>query len=159
MAAANRYTVLKSCTNNGDVTNSFSGNARMANITCIAAIGCVLEDVCNTGDLIAPNAASAAGVICLVNDDSVKLTRCSSIGATIVCTGFNIDGGSVTYAGALYGRCWKNATFSECSVSGKVGKSTDALLTLTADNSFPFVGEAYTTNMTINSTNITFAGE
>ncbi len=159
VAAANRYTVLKSCTNNGDVTNSYSGAARMANITCIAAAGCVLEDVCNTGDLIAPNAASAAGVICLVNDNSVKLTRCSSIGATIVCTGFNTANNSVNYAGALYGRCQKTATFSGCSVSGKVGNSTDALLTLTADNYFPFVGEAYSSNTTINSTNITFAGE
>ena len=158
VAASNRYTLLKNCTNNGNQTNSFSGNCRLANITCIAGVGSALENVCNKGNLIAPAAASAAGVLCLVNDDTVSLTDCSSIGATIVCTGFDIENNKTTYAGALYGQCKKNnAVFSGCSVSGKVGKSVDNLLTLTADNYFPFVGEAYTNNASISKTNIKFA--
>ena len=158
VAASNRYTLLKNCTNNGNQTNSFSGNCRLANITCIAGVGSALENVCNKGNLIAPAAASAAGVLCLVNDDTVSLTDCSSIGATIVCTGFDIENNKTTYAGALYGQCNKNnAVFSGCSVSGKVGKSVDNLLTLTADNYFPFVGEAYTNNASISKTNIKFA--
>ena len=158
VAASNRYTLLKNCTNNGNQTNSFSGNCRLANITCIAGVGSALENVCNKGNLIAPAAASAAGVLCLVNDDTVSLTDCSSIGATIVCTGFDIENNKTTYAGALYGQCNKNnAVFSGCSVSGKVGKSVDNLLTLTASNYLPFVGEANENNATITSTNIKFA--
>lgn len=157
VAAANRYTKLKNCTNNGNQSNSFSGNARLANITCIAGIGSVLEDVCNKGNLIAPAAASAAGVLCLVNDDTLEITRCSSIGATIVCTGFDIEHNKVTYAGVLYGQCNKAAVFSGCSVSGKVGKTVDALLTLTAENYFPFVGQANAGNTTISTENIKFA--
>lgn len=157
VAAANRYTIMKNCTNNGNQTNSFSGNCRLANITCIAGLGSVLEDVCNKGNLIAPSAASAAGILCLVNDDTVEITRCSSIGATIVCTGFDIENNKVTYAGVLYGQCNKLAVFSGCSVSGKVGKSVDNLLTLTAENYFPFVGQANANNTTISTENIKFA--
>lgn len=158
VAACNRYTKLKGCTNNGDITSSFSGNSRLGNITCIAAAGCELEDVLNTGDLIAVNSASVAGVICLINDNTVKLTRCSSIGATIVGKGIVLNGAQ-SYNGVLYGRCQKTAQFAECSVSGKVGKTISDLITLSAENYFQYVGEAYSTNTTINTTNITFASE
>ncbi|MBR6002571.1 MAG: hypothetical protein IK045_06890 [Bacteroidales bacterium] len=159
VSSANRYTVIKGAVNNGNILHSASGTFRLGLITCIAAAGVELEDCINYGELIAPGVASAAGICCLINDDSVKITRCKSIGATIVCTGFNTDGNSVTYAGALYGQCNKLATFSGCSVSGKVGKTEETLLTLTAENYFPFVGQANANNTTINSTNITFFTE
>ena len=49
------------------------------------------------------------------------------------------------------------ATFIACSVNGKIGKTSDNLLTLTEDNYFPYVGQANTSNTGINNTNITFA--
>ena len=157
VSTANRFTIVKGAENNGSIHHSASGTFRLGAITCITAAGCELEDCVNKGDLIAPGVASAAGVCCLINDNSVKITRCSSLGATIVCTGFNLDENKVTYAGAFYGQCNKTATFSECTVSGKVGKTTDNLLTLTAENYFPFVGQAYASNTTITKENIKFA--
>jgi hypothetical protein len=157
VSSANRYTVLKDCSNNGDVHYSGSGGYRPGNITCIAGEGTSFENCVNTGDLIAPACASAAGIVCLINHDSVKLSGCSSIGATIVCTGVDLDNNKVTYAGMLYGACNKMATFSACSVNGKIGKTSDNLLTLTEDNYFPYVGQANTSNTGINNTNITFA--
>ncbi len=160
VSSANRYTLIKNAENNGDVHYSGSGAYRPANITCIAGPGTQLEGCVNKGDLIAPASASAAGVICLLNGADIKITGCSSIGATIVCTGFDIENNKATYAGALYGSVTSaanGAVFSGCSVSGKVGKSMDALLTLTADNYFPFVGAANANCSSLNTTNITFA--
>ena len=157
VATANRYTIIKVAENKGNIHHSASGTFRLGAITCITAAGCELEDCVNKGDLIAPGVASAAGVCCLINDNTVKITRCSSLGATIVCSGFDIENNKVTYAGAFYGQCNKTATFSECTVSGKVGKAADALLTLTAENYFPFVGQAYASNTTITKDNIKFA--
>ena len=157
VSTANRYTILKGAVNNGNIHHSASGTFRLGVITCLAAAGCELEDCVNRGDLIAPGVASAAGICCLINDDTVKITNCSSLGATIVCTGFDIDNNKVTYAGAFYGQCNKKAVFSGCTVNGKVGKTADALLTLTAENYFPFVGQAYATNTTISKDNIKFA--
>ncbi len=161
VSSANRYTLIKGAENNGDVHYSGSGGYRPANITCIAGAGTQLEDCVNKGDLIAPACASAAGVICLLNAADIKITRCSSIGATIVCTGFDIENSKATYAGALYGSVASAATataaFSGCSVSGKVGSSLDNLLTLTAENYFPFIGQANSGCTSLNKTNITFA--
>ena len=157
VSAANRYTIVKGAENNGDIHHSASGSFRLGAITCITAVGCVLEDCVNKGDLIAPGVASAAGICCLVNDDTVKITNCSSLGATIVCTGFDTENNKVTYAGAFYGQCNKLAAFSGCSVSGKVGKTADALVTLTAENYFPFVGQVNEKNTTISKDNIKFA--
>ena len=157
VSTANRYTIVKGAENNGSIYHSASGTFRLGLITCITAEGCVLEDCVNKGNLIAPGVASAAGICCLVNHDNVKITNCSSLGATIVCTGFDLENNKVTYAGAFYGQCNKVAVFSGCSVSGKVGKTADALLTLTAENYFPFVGQVYASNTTITKDNIKFA--
>ena len=159
VSSANRYTIVKNALNVGDVYFSGDGNFRPANITCIAGEGTVLEDCVNRGDLIAPSSASAAGVLCLVNHTSVKITRCKSLGATIVCKGFNTKDNKTTYAGALFGYCNYNADFSGCSVNGKVGNSVDDLLTLAAGNYFPFVGQATSVATHVTTTNITFASE
>lgn len=158
VSAANRYTHLSNCTNNGDVHYSASGTFRPANITCLAAEGSTLTDCTNTGDLIAPNSVSAAGVICLINADNVSLTRCHSLGATIVCSGFDTTTPKVTYAGVLFGQCNKAATFSACTVSGKVGSTEAGAVNLTAENYFTFVGQRGTScGPTCNPDNITLA--
>ncbi len=160
VSSANRYTLVKGAENNGDVHYSGSGSFRPANITCIAGEGVVLENCVNRGDLIAPACASAAGVICLINHSDVSITDCQSIGATIVCTGIDTEAGKVTYAGALYGSIASaatGATFSGCSVNGKVGKTEANLLTLTAENYFAYVGAANASCATATAENITFA--
>ena len=163
VSTANRYTLVKGAENNGDVRYSSSGNFRPGNITCIAGEGVVLEDCVNKGDLIAPSCASAAGVICLLNAAKIKITRCKSLGATIVCTGIDTEAGKVTYAGALYGSiasaAQSDAEFSGCAVSGKVGKTEANALTLTAENYFAYVGAANANCATATSENITFAGD
>ena len=156
-AALNRYGYLKNCENTGNVLHSgASANFRLGNITCIANDGCTLDGCINRGDLESTAGCSVAGVICLVNHNNVKVKDCASLGASLVSTAVNPDGDQ-TYSGVLYGRCQKTAQFSGCSVSGKIGKTKETLVTLTADNYFQYVGEKYPTNTTLNTTNITFA--
>ena len=155
VAGCNRYTKLLNCTNNGDVTSSVSGTFRLANITCIAGAGSILDGCINTGDLIAPNCVSVAGVLCLVNDATVQIKNCGSHGATIVGQAVNINGNQ-TYNGVLFGYCDKAATFSNCSVSGKFGTSLENLVTLTADNYFQFVGQYTSKATSVTADNITF---
>lgn len=159
LAAANRYTVLKNCINNGNVKHSGTGAAfRIGNITCIAAAGCVLDGCINTGDLEVAGTSSAAGVICLVNSAEVQLENCSSRGASIISPTVDTSA-ALNYNGVLYGRCQVAARFSDCSVSGMIGSSASDLVTLTASNYFQYVGEANASNSTISTTNITFYGE
>lgn len=159
LAAANRYTVLQNCVNNGDQTHSGTNvNYRLGNITCIAAAGCVLEDCINRGNLTSSIGSSVAGVICLVNDDSVKITRCSSIGADIISESIDPDQ-ALTYNGVLYGQCPKNnATFSDCYISGRIGNSAKTV-TLTAENYFQYAGQANSANSTMTTGNIKFYSE
>ena len=159
VAACNRYTKLLNCTNNGDIASSADGTFRLANITCIAGPGVVLDGCVNTGDLIAPNSVSVAGVLCLVNDDNVQVKNCASLGATILGKAVNTDGNQ-TYNGVLFGYCNKTgATFSNCRVSGVFGTDWVHSVTLTAENYFQYVGENKANNATINNTTITFAAE
>ena len=161
VSSANRYTVLKDCTNNGDVIYSTAPTStekkqRPGNIACIVGDGCVLENCVNKGDLIAPDNESAAGVACLISGSGVQIKNCSSIGATIVSKNVVIDGAQ-TYNGVFYGHCTStNGVFSGCSVSGKIGTSLDNLVTLTAENYFQYVGQKES-NTSITPENIRFA--
>jgi hypothetical protein len=158
IAACNRYTKLKGCTNNGDQTNSYDGTCRLGNITCIAGAGSSFEDVCNKGDLVALKAVSVAGVVCLVSDASVQLKNTSSLGATIIGKSVNLSG-SQTYNGVLFGYCNVDANFSNCSINGKIGTSTTDLVTLTSENYFQYAGQATSKATEATTTNITFASE
>ena len=157
-AALNRYGYLKNCENTGKVLHSGTNtNFRLGNITCIAGPNSTLEGCVNRGDLESTGGCSVAGVVCLVNDDSVVVTGCASLGASIISSAVNPDGVQ-TYNGVLYGRCQKTkAKFSGCSVSGSIGKTKSSLVTLTAGNYFQFAGEKNPDNATLNTTNITFA--
>lgn len=154
LSSANRYTVMKKCTNNGDVHYSGSGTFRIANVTCIAGEGSILEECINTGDLTALNCDSAAGVVCLVNHATVQIKKCSSLGATIIGKNVNLSG-EQTYNGVLFGYCNNAASFTECSVNGKIGTSAENLVTLTAENYFQYVGQRGA-NAKITQTNIIF---
>ena len=160
LSAAQQYAILKNCTNNGNLYFMQGGNYRIGGITCIAAVGCSLEGCVNKGNIVSQS-ASAAGIICLINHDSVQMKDCSSIGADIVSSNFNLTG-EQTYTGALYGQCNKKSTFSNCHVSGRVGKystSGTEYVTLTADNYFQYAGQANSSNSTMTSANIKFYNE
>lgn len=157
LSSANRYTRIENCSNTGDIYYSGNGTFRPGNITCIAGEGSELVGCTNTGDLIAPDCASAAGIVCLVNHASVVINNCHSLGATIVCKGFDTATPKTTYAGALFGYCNSAATFSGCSVSGAVGTAVSDVVALTSDNYFTFVGQATSNCPSATSANITFA--
>ena len=159
VSTANRYTLVKDCTNSGDVYYSGSGAFRPANITCVVAEGCQLDGCVNTGDLIAPGCASAAGVVCLINHASAVVKSCKSLGATIVCTGFDTATPKATYAGALFGYCNLTATITGCSVSGKVGNTVADAVTLTSDNYLPLSGQVGAKFTTFDPAQITLAVE
>ncbi len=161
VAAANRYTILKNCTNNGDQMHTGTGAAfRLGNITCIAGAACVLDGCVNRGDLIASGTSTVGGVVCLVNANDVEVKNCSSIGA-LISSNSVVIGGPQDYNGVLFGRCvQKNAIFSNCSVSGSIGiTSTGEKVTLTAENYFQYAGQPYTENDTMNAENIKFYSE
>ena len=157
VAGCNRYTKLLNCTNNGNVVSSVSGTFRLANITCIAGEGSILEGCVNTGDLTALNCDSVAGVVCLVNNATVQIKDCASLGATILGKSVNINGNQ-TYNGVLFGYCNVAATFSNCRINGYIGTATDNKVALTASNYFQFAGQrGASCGSSCNTTNITFA--
>ena len=156
VAGANRYTKLKDCINNGNVVSSVSGTFRLANITCIAGAGSILDGCINNGNLTALNCVSVAGVVCLVNDATVQIKDCASLGATILGSNVNLSG-TQTYNGVLFGYCNNAATFSGCRVSGEIGKSADNKVALTAENYFQFTGQATSKCTSYTTANITFA--
>ncbi len=157
-AALNRYGHLKNCENTGNVLHSGTNtNYRLGNITCIAGQNSTLDGCINRGDLVSTAGCSVAGVVCLVNHNTVQIKNCSSLGASIISNAVN-PSGDQTYNGVLYGRCAQNtATFSGCSVSGKIGQYGQTPVTLTAGNYFQYVGEKNASNTSLNTTNITFA--
>ena len=156
VAGCNRYTKLLNCTNNGDVTSSVNGTFRLANITCIAGEGSVLDGCVNTGDLIALNSVSVAGVVCLVNHATVQIKDCASLGATILGKSVNLNGNQ-TYNGVLFGYCPNAATFSNCRINGTIGKSDSEKVVLTSENYFQYAGQATSACTSYTNTNITFA--
>lgn len=159
-AALNRYGSLKNCENTGNVLHSGTNvNYRLGNITCIAGPNSTLDSCVNRGDLVSTAGCSVAGVVCLVNHNTVQVKNCSSLGASIISNAVNPDGDQ-TYTGVLYGQCAaaaSSATFSGCSVSGKIGKYGQTPVTLTAGNYFQYVGQKNASNTSLNTTNITFA--
>lgn len=157
VAGVNRYTQLKGCINNGNMVSSANGTFRLGNITCIAGVGSILDGCINNGDLTAIDCVSVAGVVCLINDASVQIKDCASLGATILGKSVSLSGNQ-TYNGVLFGYCNNAATFSGCRVSGEIGTATDNKVALTAENYFQFVGQRGTNcGASCNTTNITFA--
>ena len=158
VGAANRYTRIINCTNNADIYNTISGNARIGNVTCLLGEGGSLDNCHNKGDLIAPNCSSVAGVVCVLNYANTQVKNCSTVGATIVGKGAN-TGGAQNYCGVLFGQCTNNTVvFSNCSLSGKYGKTLSSLVTVTADNYFQLAGQNKDNcNPTITTENIKFA--
>ena len=160
VGAGNRYTRIIDSSNNGDIYNTISGNARIGNITCLLGEGGVLDNCLNKGNLIAPNSNSVAGVVCVLNYANAQIKNCHTIGATIVGKNAN-TGGSQNYSGVLFGQCTNNTVkFSNCSLSGKYGKTLSSVVDVTADNYLQLAGQNKDNcNPTITADNIHFANE
>ena len=161
VAACTRYTTLESCINNGNMVSSAT-NFRLANITCIAGLGSILDGCINYGDLTATNNISVAGVVCLINDASVQMKDCASLDATILGKNVLIPGpqnNTSNYNGVLFGLCNVNASFSGCRVSGVIGTSDSNKVTLSSANYFNYVGVIGSNCTSCDNSKITFASE
>lgn len=160
IGASNRYTRIYNSTNNADIYNTISGNARIGNVTSLLGEGGVLDGCVNTGNLIAPNGSSVAGVVCVLNYKNAQVKNCSTIGATIVGKNANTSG-TQNYTGVLFGQCTeKTVVFSNCSLSGKYGKTLSSVVDVTADNYLQLAGQNKDNcNPTITIENIHFANE
>ena len=71
VAAANRYTEIENCVNEGDNVNAFAtvNSARIGNITCITAAGSKITNTVNRGNVICKT-SGAAGFISVVRGDA-----------------------------------------------------------------------------------------
>lgn len=138
VAAANRFTNMTGCVNNGDNTNTFktSGGSRLGNITCITGAGSTMTDCTNNGDLVSKTAGCAGGVVCLVNADNNSFTRVKSFGKVITDK-------TDSYVGTFFGQCNKNAVFSECVAGGDFGTyngGSPVMVGVNAENYFDYIG-------------------
>jgi hypothetical protein len=160
VGAGNRYTRIIDSSNNADIYNTISGNARIGNITCLLGEGGVLDNCLNKGNLIAPNCNSVAGVVCVLNYADAQVKGCRTIGATIVGKNANTEGNQ-NYSGVLFGQCTNSTVkFSNCSLSGKYGKTLSSVVDVTADNYLQLAGQNKDNcNPTITAENIHFANE
>lgn len=138
VAAANRYTKIENCTNNGNQTNTFpkSGNGRLGNITCITGQESHLSDCINRGDLVSTTSARCGGLVSLVNHVSCTITRCENYGAIV--------SDEAVYNGLFWGYCNVAATITDCVAGGTVGTynaGNPVLVTLTSDNFMDYLGK------------------
>ncbi len=115
VAAANRYTTVDTCVNNGDQMNKFgtSGGGRLGNITCITGAGSSLKDCINYGDLVSTTSARCGGLLSLVDNDSCTFSGCANYGMVIT------DASS--YRGLFFGYNVKTSTWDSCIAGGSVG--------------------------------------
>ncbi len=114
VAAANRYTTVDTCVNNGDQFNSFvtSGNGRLGNITCITGAGSSLKDCINNGDLVSTTSARCGGLVSLVNSADNTFAGCENYGKIIT---------DDTYRGLFFAYDSQVSTWDDCTAGGSVG--------------------------------------
>lgn len=153
VAAANRYTEIENCVNEGDNVNAFTGvnNARIGNITCITAAGCKLTNVVNRGDVICKTSGAAGGIVCLVNDDGNAFVGCENYGLVIT--------DRASYKGTLFGQCNKAAVFRDCIAQGDLGayeEGSYALVGVNYMNYMSYIGDYNTSAVNVNSQNILY---
>lgn len=157
VAAANRYTLITDCTNNGTNTNSFvtSGGGRLGNITCITGTGSKIVRTKNYGDLISTTSSAAGGIVCLVNDNSCAFENVENYGAVVTDkTG--------SYVGTFFGQCNKSASFVSCVSAGKLGTYNNgdiSYVDITAENYFDYIGTHDAAATGVTSSAIRFTAE
>ena len=153
VAAANRYTEIENCVNEGDNVNAFAtvNSARIGNITCITAVGSKITNTVNRGNVICKTSGAAGGIICLVNDDGNAFVGCENYGLVIT--------DRANYKGTLFGQCNKAARFSDCIAQGDLGAYEDgsyALVGVNYTNYMSYIGDHNATAVHVNSQNILY---
>ena len=75
VAAANRYTEIENCVNEGDNVNAFAtvNSARIGNITCITAVGSKITNTVNRGNVICKTSGAAGGIVGDTGAQQIKL--------------------------------------------------------------------------------------
>ena len=157
LAAANQYTVIESCKNYGNQTNSAAGT-RVGMITCVLGGQCHMRDCENYGDAIMTGAnAQVGGLVCLLNDNSVEVTGGGNYGKVIS----DIDASPAGYKGTLAANFSKFAKVDNVVAGGAVGKYNGGeyvMETITEDNYMDYIGK-YSSANAEKITNIIFKGE
>ena len=153
VAAANRYTEIENCLNEGDNVNAFAtvNSARIGNITCITAVGSKITNTVNRGNVICKTSGAAGGIVCLVNDDGNAFVGCENYGLVIT--------DRANYKGTLFGQCNKAARFSDCIAQGDLGAYEDgsyALVGVNYTNYMSYIGDHNATAVHVNSQNILY---
>ena len=153
VAAANRYTEIENCVNEGDNVNAFAtvNSARIGNITCITAVGSKITNTVNRGNVICKTGGAAGGIVCLVNDDGNAFVGCENYGLVIT--------DRANYKGTLFGQCNKAARFSDCIAQGDLGAYEDgsyALVGVNYTNYMSYIGDHNATAVHVNSQNILY---
>ena len=157
LAAANQCTVIKSCKNYGNQTNSANGT-RVGMITCVLGTQSHLRDCENHGNAIMTGeSAQVAGLVCLLNDASVEVTGGGNYGMIIS----DIAASPASYKGTLVANFSKFAKVDNVVAGGSVGTYNGGeyvMETITEDNYMDYIGK-YSAANAEKITNITFLGE
>ena len=144
VAAANRFTFIDGCTNNGDQmnTHAISQGGRLGNITCITGSGSKLRNCTNNGDLISSTSARIGGVVGFVNHNSCTIESCHNTGDII----------SDYDAGLLFGYDNVTASFTNCSVSGRTGTYNGGSYSMNNVTTSNYITSKYVGNYGANAT-------
>lgn len=140
--ASNYATAIKGCTNNANHLSSMN-NGRIANITCIMGGNSSLTDCINNGSLTTTtNNCQAAGLVTLLNDDSVFIKGGGNYGSIVSAIASDSNGRD--FRGLLVANFSKFSEVSDVVVSGRLGKyiedESPEWIEVTADN---FIDDKY----------------
>lgn len=113
IGAMNRCAVLVNCENSGNQLNTMpkEDGSRLGNITCNITAGCKMTGCVNKGNLISTTKGRCGGITSLSN--TAVFENCANYGEVLT------DG---TYRGLFWGYNTAEATWKNCTASGKVGK-------------------------------------
>ena len=113
VGAMNRNIQLVNCENSGNQLNTMpkDDGSRLGNITCNITAGCKMTGCVNKGNLISTTKGRCGGITSLSN--TAVFENCANYGEVLT------DG---TYRGLFWGYNTAEATWKNCTASGKVGK-------------------------------------
>ena len=113
IGAMNRCAVLVNCENSGNQLNTMpkDDGSRLGNITCNITAGCKMTGCVNKGNLVSTTKGRCGGITSLSN--TAVFENCANYGEVLT------DG---TYRGLFWGYNTAEATWKNCTASGKVGK-------------------------------------
>ena len=113
VGAMNRNIQLVNCENSGNQLNTMpkDDGSRLGNITCNITAGCKMTGCVNKGNLVSTTKGRCGGITSLSN--TAVFENCANYGEVLT------DG---TYRGLFWGYNTAEATWKNCTASGKVGK-------------------------------------